>query len=305
MINYKYWIALEKAKGIGPANLKMIYNTLMSFGLTVTDLFSLSGSEIKEEFPFNEKIIDAIISSKAYLDEIEKIYCELLDAGIATILFFEESYPERLNEILKNAAPPVLYAYGNTDILKHKAAAILCERNISDKGKNIAHLAAEELSGHRIPIISGIADGMEIIHRSTLLNGGQSAAVLPYGILQFNLPDILKDIPNYDNFLILSPFYPNLAHTKFNVYIRNRIICALSCAIYIVESDQESGIFEAAKSSKKYNIPLFVTEYREYPQSASANNQLILDGAHAVKGRYVNKQLNPNMDEIIGLVKYR
>lgn len=305
MINYKYWIALEKAKGIGPANLRMIYNTLSSLGLTVTDLFSLNAGEIKEEFPFNEKIVDAVISSKAYLDDIEKTYHKLLDTGIVTILFFEELYPDRLNNILGNAAPPVLYAYGSTDILKNNGAAILCEQNMSEKGTNIANLAAAELSGHKIPLISGITDGMEAIHRNALLNGGRSAAVLPYGILQFKLPDILKDIPDHDNFVILSPFYPDAEYNKFNIYISNRIICALSHAVYIVECSQESSTFEAAKSAKKYNIPLFVTEYKDYPASASANYQLIADGARAVKGRFVNNQLSPNLDDVIGLVKYR
>ena len=305
MSNYKYWIALDQAKGIGPANLQIIYDKLNSFGLSVADLFALTPEEIKAEFAFHENITSAIESAKKSLFRIEEDYHLLLDSGIDPVLFFEDAYPRRFHETLKNHFLPVLYMHGNKNILKEKGAALLAEKDLSERGESIAYLAAKELAAHNIVTISGMAKGADIAHRSAIMNSGKTIAIIPNGIFHFKIPDVLKDIYNTDNLLIISPFYPSAEPNKYNAFIRNRLICALSYAAYIVESVSDGGIFEAAKSAKKLGIPLFVTEYKEYPKSASANKLLIEDGASPVKGRLVNNELSPNLDELIGIVKFK
>ncbi len=305
MSNRKYWIALEQVKGIGPANLKVIYDKLKSFGLSVVDLFGLTPAEMQAEFAFHENIINAIESAKKSLSRIEEDYHLLLDSGIEPVLFFEDAYPKRFHETLKTQMPPILYMHGNKSVLKEKGAAILAEKELSERGEAIAYLAAEELARHKLVTISGMAMSENIAHRSALLSGGKTIAIIPHGIFHFKVPDSLRDAYNTDNILLISPFYPAAEASKFNAFIRNRLICALSYAVYIVESATDGGIYEAAKSAKKLDIPLFVTEYREYPESASANKALIDDGAYPVKGRFVNGELSPNLDELIGIVKFK
>ncbi|MFH0975756.1 MAG: DNA-processing protein DprA [Spirochaetota bacterium] len=305
MSNHKYWIALEQAKGIGPANLKIIYDKLKSFNLSIIDLFNLTPAEIKSEFALHENVINAIGNAKNSIYRIEEDYHSLIDAGVEPLLFFEEAYPVRLHNILKTSIPPVLYIYGNRNILKEKGAAILAEKDLSERGENITYLAAKELSMHRIAVISGMAKGADIAHRSALLNGGATIAILPHGIFHFKIPDLLKDVYDPEKILIISPFYPSAEPNKYNAYIRNRLICALSYAVYITEAAQDGGIFEAAKSAKKLNVPLFVTEYKDYPKSASANKSLIDDGAFPVKGRLINNELTPNLDDLTGIVKFK
>ena len=190
-------------------------------------------------------------------------------------------------------------------MLKEKGAAVLAEKDLSERGESIAYLAAKELSGHNIVTISGMAKGADIAHRSAIANGGKTIAIIPNGVFHFKLPDTFKNVYSTDNLLIISPFYPSAEPNKYNAFIRNRLICALSYAAYIIESVSDGGIFEAAKSAKKLGIPLFVTEYKEYPKSASANKLLIDDGARPVKGRLVNNELSPNLDELIGIVKFK
>lgn len=273
--------------------------------MSAADLFALNSSEIKAEFAFHENIISAIENAKKNIFKIEEDYHLLLDSGIDPVLFFEDAYPGRFHETLKTQIPPILYVHGNKSILKEKGAAVLAEKDLSEKGESITYLAAKELSMHQIIIISGMAKGADIAHRSALLNGGKTIAIIPHGIFHFKIPDILRDVYNTDNIAIVSPFYPSAEPNKYNAFIRNRLICALSHAVYIVESTADGGIFEAAKSAKKLEIPLFVTEYKDYPKSASANKLLIDDGAFPVKGRLVNNELSPNLDELIGIVKFR
>ncbi len=304
--NTKYWIALAQSKGIGPANLRMIYQSLKERGLSPADMFSLSAGEIKHEFQFNDKITEAIIASRGTISKIEDIYFGLLDNGIETILFFEALYPQRLLNMPGPAFPPILYTIGKKSLINERGAAILGERDISQKGEDISYLAAKELSAHGLIVISGFARGAdEIAHRSALENGGRTIALLPYGINHLKIPHMIEHVYSQDNLLLVSPFYPDVEYNKFNAFIRNRIICGLARAVYIVECPKESGIFEAGKSAHKLNVPIFVTEYADYPESASANRQLIEEfNAIPVKGKMVGHVLTPNMDRLIGIVKF-
>ena len=306
MKDYKYWIAIEQAKGIGPSNLKIIYDTIKGLNLSIQDMFNLSPKEIQEEFSFNKKIIDAIINAKGSLTRIEEDYFNLLEAGVDVILFFEDSYPERLYDVLKNTFPPILYTYGNKRIFHERGAAILGEMNVSSKGKMITHLAARELAQHGIVTISGLAKGVDqIAHLSAVENAGKTIAILPFGIINLIIPEILQKVFDPQSFLIVSSFYPTREFSKFNAYSRNRLICALSYAVYIVESPLNGGIFEAGKSAHKQNIPLFITEYSKYPESASANKKLIDEyNAYPIKGRLIGDVLTPNLDKLIGIVKF-
>jgi DNA processing protein len=306
MRNYKYWIALEQTQGVGPAHLKSIYELIKSRDLSIVDIFDLTTNEIREEFNLSDTIVEAIALAKTSLPGIEREYSNLLDAGIDTILFFEELYPERLFITLKNNYPPILYSYGNKNILKERGAAILGDKDVSERGNLIAHLAAREFARHNITVISGFARGADLsAHFAALESNGSTIAIIPTGMFHLKIPEILKDVFNPDRILILSPFYPAKEFTVFNAYTRNRIICALSYVVFIVESPSEGGVFEAGKSAKKVGVPLFVTEYATYPRSAAGNKRLIDEfDAHPIRGRVENNILVPNMDKLIGIVKF-
>lgn len=303
---YKYWIALEQSKGIGPAHLKEIHKALISPGLSISDLFELSEEEIKRELGIRESVAQAIVQARSTLPTVEEDYFDLLETGIEPVLFFEEGYPKRLHDVMKNEFPPILYTYGNKSILGKKGAAVLGESGISQKGELIAYLAAQELSRHRITVLSGFARGADLIaHRAALENGGETLAVLPMGFSNLRIPDTIKQVYDPERILLVSPYYFTREFSKYSAYGRNRIICALSSAVYIVESPVEGGVFEAGKSAKHAGVPLYVTEYSRYPESASGNTILMGElGAQPVRGRVMGGLLMPNLDRLIGDVKY-
>ena len=306
MNNTKYWIALEQSEGIGPANLSEISSRIIESGLSVIDMFDLTENEIIEEFNFTEKLASSIEHARKLLPEIEKDYFSLLDAGIDVIPFFDSRYPLRLREIMGNSIPPILYTYGNIEILGMKGAAVLGDKYVSDKGALISYMAAKDLCRHKLSVISGFAAGADMIaHRSAMENSGFTLAVLPCGILNFRSPESMSGIIDPDRFLMLSPFYPSREINTFNAYIRNKIACVLSRAVYIIEAPEDGGIFEAAKSANKYRIPLFTTEYSQYPENAKGNKKIIEElGGTPVRGRLENNMTVPNMDRIIGAVKF-
>jgi DNA processing protein len=189
MNSIKYWIALERVSGVGPAHLKEIYNIISSVGVSLSDVFELSENEIRNEFNFNQKILASIDAAKNILNNISEEYQKIIDEGIAVTPFFSKNYPERLHELLGNLIPPILYSYGNINLLKKRGASILGDNNLSSKGEFIAYMAAKELVARGITIISGFADGADMTaHRSSLECGGDTIAFLPYGIFKMKIP---------------------------------------------------------------------------------------------------------------------
>lgn len=302
----KYWIALDMVKGMGPANLKLVHERLASFGLTARDLFELDESEIVKEFNLSDKIAKSVSEAKKYLSRVEEETCQLNEAGVDIILFFEKRYPQRLSNILKNTLPPVLFVLGNSSLLHEPKVALLGDSNVSEKGTLLSSLAAKELVSRRIVVISGLAQGADMVaHAAALQNGGSTIAIMPYGIRHFKMPRALEVFFDETKTLFVSPFYPEREYSVFNSYERNRIIVALSMAVFIVEAPAEGGIFEAGKSAKSLNVPLFVAEYASYPKSASGNEKLISElNAIPIRGRKEGELVVPNLDRLIAKVKF-
>lgn len=302
----QYWIALERAHGIGYATLNEIYTQFLDLGLSIEDLFDLTPDEIRDEFSFNDKVIDGIIQAKNILVEIEEDILDMNEAGIQPVLFFDNNYPKQIIESLQSQAPPILYCLGNVNLLKSSCAAILGHHEISPKGEMIAFQSAKILSKHSITVVSGMSKGTgTTAHASALENSGNTVAVLPCGMFQFKMTERLQNLFNPDRFLLVSPFYLKEGLSEFNAMNRNRLICALSKAVFIVESPAEGGIFEAIKSAEKLKRPVFTAEYAEYPPSAAGNPIFINKyKAEPVRGRKEGESVLPNLDNLIAKVKF-
>jgi len=306
MSNLNLWITLSQANGIGPANLNLIHETLSSLNLSIYDLFSLTAKEIQEEFNFNEKLSNSIESIKQNIEDNEKIYLKLIDNNIEIIPFFSEKYPKKLKINLEKNAPPFLYVFGNSEILSQKSVAILGDKDVSERGRAITLNSSIDLSKHKITVISGMASGVgTLAHHSALINEGTTIAMLPYGIFHLKIPEIIKESLKPEQIAFVSPFPPKTEANKFNAFIRNKIICAMSEAVFIVEAPEEGGIFEAAKSAKKLDIPLFAVQYNEYPKNA-IGNKIIIEKfkANPIRGKIEEDILKPNIDKIISVAKF-
>ncbi|MGL4371003.1 MAG: DNA-processing protein DprA, partial [Spirochaetota bacterium] len=155
-------------------------------------------------------------------------------------------------------------------------------------------------------VIGGVASGAgATAHTAALESGGTTVGIIPCGFLTFDLSAKLKAVFDSERFLLISPFYPKEEYSAFNAMNRNRIICALARAVFIVEAPAEGGIFEAAKSAAKLAIPLYTAEYSQYPESAAGNSSIIKEyHAQPVRGRKEGGAVVPNIDALIASVKF-
>ncbi|MGQ9842555.1 MAG: DNA-processing protein DprA [Spirochaetota bacterium] len=305
MNDTKLWVALSGIEGVGIATLQTIYSAIKNAGISLYDIIDCSPKEIAYETGLSIEVSQHIAKLSSNIAKIEKDYEAFIDNTIEPILFFDSRYPKKLLQHMQYS-PPIIYAYGNTELFKSKRIAILSDSQASERGYHIAYHAADIAAQHSIAVVSGMAKGPQTIaHRGAIEAGGTTISVLPYGIFNLQIPDILKDILDMSRWLFISPFEPNEAYALHNSYKRNSLIAAMVDALIIVETSNDGGCFEAAKSAVKYKTPLFVVEYAQYPQSALGNPILIKDySAIPLRGRLQNDILIPNMDTCIAKVRY-
>lgn len=305
MNDTKLWIALSRIEGVGIVALQKIYSAIKNMGLSLYDIIDCSSKEIAHETGLSIELSQHIAKLSSNIEKIEKDYEALIDNTIEPILFFDSRYPQHISQHIQYP-PPILYAYGNTELFKSKQIAILSDSQASDRGYHIAYHAAHIAAQHSLAVVSGMAKGPQTIaHRGAIEAGGTTISVLPYGFFNLQIPDLLKDIFDISRWLFISPFEPNEEYALHNSYKRNSLIAAMVDALIIVETSNDGGCFEAGKSAVRYKTPLFVVEYAQYPESALGNPILIKDySAIPLRGRMQNDILVPNMDTCIAKVRY-
>ena len=85
--------------------------------------------------------------------------------------------------------------------------------------------------------------------------------------------------------LTVSQFDPNVKWLARNAMVRNKLVCALSKAVVVIESGPErdtqgktSGTFNAAKTALDMNLPLFVLNPSCLDSPPEGNAALIESG---------------------------
>lgn len=303
----KYWMALDRVQGINNAELEFIYQTVSAIAISISDVFSLSEKEIRGEFRFNDNIISSFIKASEIMHLIDNEYQALTDLNISVIPFFSPQFPERIKKNLGNSIPNLLFTYGNDKLLAIKGAALLTETQMSSKGEFISIMASRDISSHGITIISTM-DNRKLgsIHRSALETGGSIIAFLSHGILGLDPDDMNKFYFDPARIAIVSIYPPSVQSEKSRVLFRNKVACGLSSAVYIIESSESGDIFEAAKFTSQAEIPLYITEYNDYPSSATGNKKIMTEfSGKPVRGRRVDDLIIPNMDRLIADIKFR
>jgi DNA protecting protein DprA len=228
----------------------------------------------------------------------------LQQKGVTVLVRGQAGYPGRLNEVLGETAPPILYVLGRTELFQTPSVSFCGSRKASEKGLKVAEDSSRLLAGEQFNVISGYAHGVDLAaHKGALEAGGTTTIVLAEGILHFRTKEQLQDVLGDDPLaraLVVSEFPPRLPWKAHNAMTRNRTICGLSNAMVVIESGLEGGTFEAGKTSLDLKLPLFCVEYAETVPSAAGNPYFLQHGAISLK-RARNGQ--PNLSKLITILR--
>ncbi|HEZ2268274.1 TPA: DNA-protecting protein DprA [Neisseria meningitidis] len=203
--------------------------------------------------------------------------------GCRLMLLQDEDFPEMLAQGL--TAPPVLFLRGNVRLLHKPSAAIVGSRYATPQAMRIAKNFGRALGGKGIPVVSGMASGIDTAaHQGALQAEGGTIAVWGTGIDRIYPPsnkNLAYEIA--EKGLIVSEFPIGTRPYAGNFPRRNRLIAALSQVTLVVEAALESGsLITAGLAAEMGREVMAVPGSIDNPHSKGCH-KLIKDGAKLVE----------------------
>jgi len=281
MTPHKAVLQLMLTPGLGSKTLSTLLLQLASEQSDPEDVVMLPFTELVRLYKLRPEVASAIEQVREQATAI----ADLLDEhGIYVLTVGSDEYPQRLSETLGRDAPPVLFARGNLDILAQPAVGMSGSRHVSSAGLEATKASAELLAVAGINVVSGYANGVDLVaHQTALETGGTTTFVLAEGILNFRAKSGIREHLNKSSFVVVSEFSPSLRWIARNAMQRNRTIIGLSNALLIVEAGLDGGTYAAGEEAIKRHSKLFVLRYSDPQLTPVGNQTLIHTGGQEVR----------------------
>lgn len=203
--------------------------------------------------------------------------------GCRLLLLQDDDFPEMLTQGI--TPPPVLFLRGNAELLHTPSAAIVGSRHATPQAMRIAKDFGRALSEKGIPVVSGMASGIDTAaHQGALQVDGGTIAVWGTGIDRIYPPsnkNLAYEIA--ERGLIVSEFPLDTRPFAGNFPRRNRLIAALSQLTLVVEAALESGSLITAKLAAEMGREVMAVPGSIDNPHSKGCHKLIKDGAKLVE----------------------
>ncbi|MCS4534496.1 DNA-processing protein DprA [Neisseria sp. CSL10203-ORH2] len=218
----------------------------------------------------------AITAAEAAFNWENQEQCRLM-------LLCDNDFPTMLTEGI--TPPPLLFLRGRVELLQQPAIAIVGSRHATPQALRIAHDFSKAISKHDIPVVSGMASGIDTAaHQGALSENGGTIAVWGTGIDRI-YPQSNQDLAYQiaEKGLIISEFPLGTRPLAGNFPRRNRIIAALSKAVLVVEAAPESGSLITARLAGEMGREVMAVPGSIDNPHSKGCHKLIKEGAKLVE----------------------
>ena len=218
-----------------------------------------------------ERILALLKRGGQFALEIE----HLSQLGIWVMTEYDDSYPNRFSQKLKEHAPPVLFGAGDKSLLLSGGLAIVGSRNVDERGAIFTERIAKLCTESGINVISGAARGVDgIAMTCALRNRGSSVGILADSLERFISNREYREFISEGFLAVVTHAHPRVNFSIPLAMSRNKYIYALSDYTLVVSSDIEKGgtWAGAIESLKNGYTPIFVRDGIDMP---SGNKALI------------------------------
>jgi DNA processing protein len=192
------------------------------------------------------------------LDEAARDLERWEQAGIRMVCVLDAEYPSNLRMIYQH--PPVLFMRGTADESDATSVAVVGTRQPTPRGIGQASELATGLAANGIPVISGLAAGIDTAaHTAALAAGGRTVAVIGTGIDRAYPPQnaaLQEDIAAKG--LLISQFLPGSPPTKASFPMRNAVMSGCTLATAVVEAAARSGSRMQARLALQHGRHVFL-----------------------------------------------
>jgi DNA processing protein len=210
------------------------------------------------------------------------------DRELRAICRHAPGYPARLLDA--DDAPAVLHVAGDVTALpgaRAPAVAIVGARRATPYGLEMARALGRSLAAAGLPVVSGLALGIDsAAHAGALEVGGPTVTVLAGGA---DSPYPRSKAPLYRRIVAtpgscaVSEMPPGFAPFKWGFPARNRIIAGLADATIVVEAAQRSGSLITAEMAQDAGRLVAAVPGAVTNPMAAGTNALLRDGAELVR----------------------
>lgn len=163
-----------------------------------------------------------------------------------------------------------------------RGVAVVGARRCTEEAKKAAEEIAFYVAKSGLPVISGLAKGVDgYAHTASLKAGGKTSAILACGadICYPKEHQALYEKMMKEGGAIISAFPPGTKpHPKYFVE-RNAHISAWATDVIIVQASEKSGSLTTARFAKEQRRNLYAVPYSIYLKEAKGSNQLLNEGA--------------------------
>ena len=207
-------------------------------------------------------------------------------AGMEVVCRHAAAYPGPLTNA--SDAPAALHMIGDATLLPHAAdgaVAIVGSRRASPYGQEVAHSLARELAACDVPVVSGLAFGVDAAaHEGALAAPGPTIAVMPGGA------DVVSPSakrPLYERIraggLVVAEMAPGARPWRWSFPARNRIMAALTKLTIVVEAAEGSGSLITAGFAQDVGRDVGAVPGQVTNPLAAGPNRLLSEGALVVR----------------------
>ena len=209
-------------------------------------------------------------------------------AGLEVVCRHDGAYPPGLGEL--EDAPRALFVRGDVGALRAlvvtPAVAIVGGRRASSYALEVAHELGRSLAVAGVPVVSGLALGVDAAaHRGTLAGGGTAVAVLASGA---DIPYPRRHRELYGRIAasgaVVSEMPPGTPVRRWAFPARNRIMAGLAQMVVVVEAAERSGSLITATFAEDIGREVGAVPGRVNARSAAGSNRLLADGAAVILG---------------------
>ncbi|MDD2676998.1 MAG: DNA-processing protein DprA [Methylacidiphilaceae bacterium] len=204
------------------------------------------------------------------------------ELGIDLLFLGEPGYPEALAELPD--PPLLLYLRGKRPEPWLRGVAVVGSRRTSVYGIETARRLSFQLAYAGIPVISGLARGIDTAaHMGALAAQGPTWAVLGCGIDRIYPPEneqLAQRIAGTG--CLLSEFPLGTTPARHTFPQRNHIISGLSSGVLVIEAPMASGALLTAQCALEQGRQVFAVPGRIDNPLATGSNRLIQQGAKLV-----------------------
>ena len=273
------WLKLTLANGVGSSVQR---NLLKEFG-SPQAIFD-AGELLIEKYIGQSKAQKLFTAQTDEIIEQTLTWLQLSEQH-HIITLADENYPKILLNI--SDPPTIIYARGNIELLNHQGLAVVGSRNATPQGLLNAENFCQVIANFGLPIISGLALGIDsAAHKGALkAANGATLAVIGTGINRM-YPASNKNLALQileQNGLIITEFPLNTSPSPENFPRRNRLISGLSLGILVVEATIDSGSLITAKLAAEQGREVFAIPGSIHSPLSKGCHKLIRQGAKLVE----------------------